>query len=192
MSARIEQLIRSASRYPNLWRGLALSLLINVDAAAQNTFSATVAWNASTSTNVAGYKVYYGTHSGVYTNIVVVSATTTSLQLADLPAATTYFVAVKTVSPSGAQSAFSAEVYFATPSAPTLSTQAATDVYGEPFVEVVSPIPSRRYWRLDYSLDLNDWSPLDQSEGYGESVDVLVPVSDDPNLAQMFFRVAVY
>lgn len=51
-------------------------------------------WDASTSTNVGGYKLYYGTKTASYTNSVDVGNTTT-YQMTGLQDGTTYFFALK-------------------------------------------------------------------------------------------------
>ena len=71
--------------------------------------TATLAWNASTSTDVAGYKVYMGTASGVYGPSTSVGNVLTS-QVTTLQSGTTYFFTVTAVDTSGNESTFSNEV----------------------------------------------------------------------------------
>jgi hypothetical protein len=68
----------------------------------------TVAWNANSETNLAGYKLYYGTSSRAYTNVSnlgnVLSASVTLLE------GSTYYFAVTAVNTLGLESDYSAEV----------------------------------------------------------------------------------
>jgi hypothetical protein len=69
---------------------------------------ANLAWNASTSANVAGYKLYYGTSSGNYTNNIKVGMVT-SYTVSGL-APRTYYFAVTAYDASGNESGYSNEV----------------------------------------------------------------------------------
>jgi hypothetical protein len=65
-------------------------------------------WDANTETDLAGYKVYYGSASGTYGSPVVIGKVTTHT-LSQLPAGTYYF-AVTAYNTSGLESGFSNEV----------------------------------------------------------------------------------
>ena len=71
--------------------------------------TATLTWNSSTSSDVAGYKVYMGTASGVYGPPTSVGNGLAS-QVTNLQTGTTYFFAVTAVDTSGNESTFSNEV----------------------------------------------------------------------------------
>lgn len=73
--------------------------------------TASLAWDSSTSSDVAGYRVYMGTTSGNYTSSVVAgNATTTTIS--GLVTGATYYFAVKAYNTSGVESAFSNEISF--------------------------------------------------------------------------------
>jgi fibronectin type 3 domain-containing protein len=76
---------------------------------AGSTASVTVRWDASTSTNLAGYKIYVGTVSGQYGSPVDVG-NVTSYVMKDLTLGDTYFFAVTSYNGSGVESAYSNEV----------------------------------------------------------------------------------
>lgn len=59
--------------------------------------------------DLAGFKVYYGTSSGNYTNTVDIG-NATSVVINDLDSGTTYFFAVTAYDSAGNESTFSAEV----------------------------------------------------------------------------------
>ena len=71
--------------------------------------SVTLAWDANTEADLAGYIVHYGTAPGAYDRTMDVGRTTT-WTLADADSATTYYFVVQAYNTSGERSAFSAEV----------------------------------------------------------------------------------
>lgn len=81
-----------------------------------------LAWNASTSASVGGYKLFYGQTSNTYTSSIDVG-NQTSYQLTGLTAGATYFVALKTYnSAKTAESGYSNEVSAKVSATATLST----------------------------------------------------------------------
>jgi len=73
-----------------------------------------VAWSANTDTDLAGYKVYYGTQSGTYGNPVDVG-NATSYQISNVVAGSTYFVAVTAYDASSNESDKSTEQSISVP-----------------------------------------------------------------------------
>jgi uncharacterized protein YfaP (DUF2135 family) len=78
--------------------------------------SATLAWDAPTTntdgtplTDIAGYKIYYGTVSGKYSHLLDVGNVTT-YKVENLTVGTTYFFVVTDYNTSGTESVFSNEV----------------------------------------------------------------------------------
>ena len=80
----------------------------------------TLAWDASTDPNVAGYKIHYGTTSGNYPAVVDVG-NKTSCTIANLSAGTAYYFAATGYDSSGQESGYSNEVVFGSPSPCTFS-----------------------------------------------------------------------
>ncbi len=76
-----------------------LFTVVNADAP-----QVTLGWNASTGSNVTGYKVYYGTASGNYAYYVD-AGNTTSYAMTGLSAGATYYFAATAYDSSGDQSA---------------------------------------------------------------------------------------
>lgn len=88
--------------------------------------SLSLAWSASTSTNVGGYKIYYGTASKTY-SANVDAGDVTSFQLNGLTAGKTYYLAVTAYDTTGTkESAFSAELSAVVPVALTADFNADT------------------------------------------------------------------
>ena len=72
------------------------------------TRSVTLSWDANTEPDIAGYKVYWGTSSGVYDQFSVVSKTTTSVS--DLTVGGRYYFAVTAYNEAGLESGYSEEI----------------------------------------------------------------------------------
>lgn len=76
--------------------------------------SVTLAWNPSPDASVVGYKMYYGTNSGVYNQTNVLGNVTTC-NITNLTEGVTYFFAAKAHDISGVESDFSNEVGYLVP-----------------------------------------------------------------------------
>src|SRR3990172_5473921 len=74
--------------------------------------NATVSWDANTEPDLAGYQVFHGLSSGVYTpaDTATVLVPTTTYQYTNLALGVTHYFAVKAFDTTGNLSAFSAEV----------------------------------------------------------------------------------
>jgi hypothetical protein len=83
-------------------------LLCAITAAAAAAGNVTLSWDANTETDLAGYKLYYGTATGVYSTTINTGNVTT-YTISSLPAGTYYF-AVKAYNASGLESGYSNEV----------------------------------------------------------------------------------
>ena len=95
-----------ASRIALLWlTALLCSLIMGRTALAGNV---TLAWDANTETDLAGYKVHYGTSSRTYTQVIDVGNVTTYTVTA--LATGTYYFAVTAYNTSRAESDYSNEV----------------------------------------------------------------------------------
>ncbi|MGE0115144.1 MAG: putative Ig domain-containing protein [Steroidobacteraceae bacterium] len=86
---------------------------LTVATATATTGSATISWmppttntDGSTLTNLAGYKIYYGTSSSNLTSTVAVSSGLSAYVISNLPAGTWYF-AIASINSSGAESSLS-------------------------------------------------------------------------------------
>ena len=88
-------------------RTLPVSLTVGAGTATTN--SATLSWVANTETDLAGYKIYVGTQSGVYGAPIVLGRVNT-YQVANLVVGTTYFFCITAYDNAGNESLHSAEV----------------------------------------------------------------------------------
>ncbi len=71
--------------------------------------SVTISWLPNGEQDLAGYKIYYGTQSGIYSNIIDVG-NVTSYEISNLADGTTYYFAVTAYDISGNESSYSEEV----------------------------------------------------------------------------------
>ncbi|HZJ16051.1 MAG TPA: Ig-like domain-containing protein, partial [Chthoniobacteraceae bacterium] len=92
-----------------LWLFLAAVAGVLPGRAAQ---SVTLAWNPNSETNLAGYKLYYGTSSRNYSGYVPVGSATTTGTVPNLQDGLTYFFAVTAYCTDGMESDYSGEVSY--------------------------------------------------------------------------------
>jgi hypothetical protein len=76
--------------------------------------SVTLSWDASTTTNVTAYKIYYGTSCGNYTQVVTADAGT-QVTISGLVPGTTYYFAATAADSVGLESDYSNEASFIVP-----------------------------------------------------------------------------
>lgn len=107
------------------WRSVATLLLAWALSGPAFAAQVSLAWNASTSTAVTGYYVYYGTASRNYPNRVGVG-NVTSYTVPNLNAGQTYYFAVTAHDASMAESPHSNEVFTTTPSLTASTTTLAS------------------------------------------------------------------
>jgi len=83
-------------------------------------------WDESPEENVAGYYLYYGTASGVYTEVVKIEGkVNTCFMLADIPfvAGAQYFMAITAYTTDGLESPYSNEIEYPVANAPSIGLQ---------------------------------------------------------------------
>ncbi len=118
--------------------------------------SVTLAWNPSSTPDVAGYKIYYGMACRVYSSAVAVGATTNAT-ISGLTPGTTYFFAATTLDADGNESDFSNEASYAVPvTAAALTTTASS---GGQFSFTVSGHVGQQYV-VQASTNLVDWDSI--------------------------------
>ena len=141
--------------------------------------SVTLSWNPSAVTNVAGYKIYYGTNSQSYSQTTVV-ANTTNATISALVAGATYYFAAATLDVAGNESDLSNQASFAVmPAQATLT--AVAPVAGQ-FSFQLAGNPGQIYL-VQASTNLRDWVAV--------ATNTAPFVFVDPNtarFAQRFYR----
>jgi hypothetical protein len=89
----------------------ALLLLVAMQAVPSMAGTITLAWDPVTSPELAGYRIYTGTESGAYSQVVDVGPADVMHSIAGLNDCATYYLAMKSLAGDGSESAdFSAEV----------------------------------------------------------------------------------
>jgi Fibronectin type III domain/Viral BACON domain len=86
-----------------------IQVTLTINPATSTSGSATLTWAGNTESDLAGYKVYRGTQSGVYGTSIAVGNVTT-YQFTNLPPNTTYFFSVTAIDTAGNESVPSSEV----------------------------------------------------------------------------------
>jgi hypothetical protein len=94
---------------------IALSYQFPCTATTITASSVTLAWDQSPDPSVAGYKVYYGTASRTYGNVIG-TGNQTSVTISNLAPSTTYYFAATTVTSQQLESDYSAETTYTVPS----------------------------------------------------------------------------
>ena len=102
---------------------LPLILLLAVSSA--SAADVTIAWDANTEPDLAGYILFYGTSSGSYANSVD-AGNATEYTITDLAEGTTYYFAAKAYNTSDNQSDYSQELVYTVPSANTAPNTPST------------------------------------------------------------------
>jgi len=100
---------------------IALSCIVLSLGSASAASSVTLAWDPSTSPDVAGYNIYYGTTSGSYPSKVSLGNVTTTT-ISSLVAGTTYYFVATAYNSLGLESTPSNELPYTVPTAPANST----------------------------------------------------------------------
>jgi hypothetical protein len=122
-----------------------------------STYSVTLAWNPSPSTDVIGYHLYYGTASGIYTNDIVLG-NVTSVTVSGLSSGVIYYFAMTAIGPDGQESVPSNETSYRQepPGGPQMQI---LGVSGGLFVLTVSGTSGHAY-EIQATQDLVTWTVI--------------------------------
>jgi len=164
------------------WAALFCGLILfSVRAKAQGAVELT--WDPDQTGLVTQYRVFYGTHSGVYTNSVLIGASA-DVELTGLQEGVTYYFAIQAMDQQGDVSQLSNE---ATYSVPVLQPVTIQMILSPGQIYLYGSVSPPGYWELDSSPDLQNWTMVDYdtSDSFGYPVDT----SQAP---QLFFRVIRY
>ncbi len=115
-----------------------------------------LAWDPSVSPSVTGYRLYYGTTSQSYTNVLDVGALTFST-VSNLIPATTYYFAVTAYDVVGLESDFSTEIGYTVPP-PKVALQLAVDPRRG--ASLAGSGPAGYSYDVQISTDLQNWTSL--------------------------------
>ena len=125
-----------------------------------------LAWNASTSSTVTGYKVHVGTTSRSYSSHIDVGASV-SATVPNLTSGTTYYYAVTAYNSAGVESSYSNE---ASSTIPTATTAAPAAAFTATSTSGVAPLATTFTSTSTGSITSYAWNFGDGSSGSGASV----------------------
>ena len=86
----------------------------------------TLAWDRNPESNIAGYKVYYGSESGAYSNVIDIGSYT-SCTISGLEAGETYFIVATAYDTSGDESTYSGEIAYTVPANSAVNDSSGSD-----------------------------------------------------------------
>ena len=148
-----------------------LPFLGQVLAAPSTVAPVSFAWDVSAEENIAGYRMHFGTESGVYTDVRDVGLVPTGPDKDGVQShlsgelefefGTTYFTAITAYNTSGLESDYSNEISFTTPTKPdaptglkvvvTIETSSNLSDW-EPIASVSQEMKSEQFFRLKMEL----------------------------------------
>ncbi len=165
------------------------ALLVSV-ISRENTSAANVEldWNASTSPDVAGYNVYFGTSSGNYPNKIDVG-TTTAVTIPNLTPGVTYYFAATAYDLTGSESAFSGEISYvapATPAGPAVTLTPGTNP-GDP-VTLQFTVAAGSWCEVQASTDLVHWMAIWETAVVASDTVMQFADQSSPYLPSRFYR----
>jgi hypothetical protein len=134
--------------------GLFLSSVLAVSLHAGQSIQ--LSWTPAVSTNVAGYKIYYGTQSLSYSNSVA-AGNTTNISISGFCSGKTYYFSATTYDSAGNESSFASETSYTVTSIP--STLGNVTQTGGQFSFLVSGNAGSNYV-VQASSDLMTWSSI--------------------------------
>lgn len=117
--------------------------------------SVTLAWNASPSSTIAGYHLYYGGASQAYTNTIDAGASTL-LTVSNLAPQATYFFAVTSYDVLGLESAFSSEISYTVPGSAILQLSGSV----ASGLQLTGSAPVGYQYQVLRTADLKSWTAV--------------------------------
>ena len=142
-------------------------------------FTVTLAWAPSLDSRVTGYKIYYGTTSHGYTNVVTAGNVTT-ISISGFQPGTTGYFAATAYDASGVESDFSNEASYQFPS--TITTSAPVVSFGNQFSFTVSGVPGTQCV-IQASTNLVNWVAVQTN-----TVPFTLVDTNASSFGQRFFR----
>jgi hypothetical protein len=183
------------ARFPEIKRlasvsaGILFSALLHApgEAVAQTvpaSYSVALGWVASPSTDVTGYRVYYGTASGNYTASISLG-TVTAATVPGLAAGVTYFFAVTAFNASGLESDLSNQMSFQ----PGLQGTSIGSAANGEMVLTMKGLIGQQY-DIEASQDLKTWAIISKvTLGSNGSMEFSDP--DAADFPERFYRIRV-
>ena len=147
----------------------------------------TLGWNASVSSDVVGYNIYYGTNSGSYPNKIDAGEVTT-FTISNLTAGVTYYFAATDYDAGGNESGYSSEISFLLPGILTL-TQGANA--GAPPV-IQFPVAPGHWYEVQATTDLQSWASIWQTDVATANTWLQFTDPDSAAFSSRFYRLVLH
>jgi hypothetical protein len=135
---------------------LVLNLTV-LQSAADPTGTLTLAWDPSGDTNVAGYRLYEGTASETYTNVLDVGTNLTAT-LSGLAGGQTYYLALTAYDITGLESEFSGQIIYEVPvSTPPVPAHLVISKDASNQAVLTGTAPAGYVYDVCASMDFESW-----------------------------------
>jgi hypothetical protein len=152
---------------------------------AQQSVEAT--WDPDPSGLVTGYRLFYGTKSGVYTNSIVFSDVN-DVEIDGLQGGVTYYFAVQSTDQQGDVSPLSNEASYSVAILQPVALQLVT-FPGSKSLYIEGDVNPPGPWNLYSSPDMTHWTLLDFGDNDSAEVAHIYDTSQAPH---MFFKIVRY
>lgn len=154
------------------WSALVLVVSATVSFTSRAAQNVTLAWQPNSGSQAAGFFVYWGSASGVYTNRVNVG-TNTAFTVSGLLEGVTYYFSTSAYNVGGIESALTSEVPYLVPGILILSPQSTQ---GTNSMRIQFPVVPAHQYVLQTSADLAIWTnlwvtPVQSTNGWVEFVE---------------------
>jgi hypothetical protein len=148
-------------------------------------------WNASTSANVAGYNVYYGTNSGNYI-YKLDAGNSTSTTISNLSCGVTYYFAATAYDGNGDESGLCPEVSFVVPGILCIAQgSSAGGSTGNP-ATLTFPVAPGHWYEVQATTDLQNWTSIWQSDVMVSNVWTQFTDPAAASFASRFYRLVAH
>ena len=159
-----------------------LLLVATLSASAQS--SVTLAWDPSPSTDIKGYKIYYGGAAGAYTNVVTVG-NTTNATVAGLKSGVVFYFAATAFDNVGVESAMSNEISYLV-QAPMARLSLGLTAQKRPILSGTGPVGYK--YDVQASPDLKIWSTVASVTVDSTGVFQYTDTTPSTNLTRRMYR----
>ncbi len=173
----------SKSRVMSL--GIVIVLLISFCAQLRASQSVTLAWNPDTSTNTAGYAVYYGTNSANYSSRLD-AGTNTTVTIPGLQEGDTYYFAVTAYNAAKVESAPSGPISYLVPGILAMSPASKST----PML-IKFPVAPGHNYTVQASVDLKSWTNVWLSGTSTSNAWVSFQDSQSGSFKKRFYRLSM-
>ncbi len=144
-------------------------------------YNVNLTWNSSTSADVTGYRVHYGTASGIYTESIVFG-NVTAASIPGLASGVTYYFAVTAIGSEALESGFSNQTSFL----PGLDGTRIRTTQGGAMVLTITGLIGQSY-DIEATQDLKVWTIISRvTPGDGGSLEFTDP--NAANHSKRFYR----